>query len=222
MRSNLICFYLIWVVSCQKNSLPNLNCPYILHAFLWRCCNNKVLLSVVKHGPRELSFMLLLGCFGFIFICFKDKNTRHWVERLPALIARGHKFNPTTSLSNTRSGWHTCNLNTGEQGQELSGAPLNWFCTFSHTSDSTCVGQFVESLFYSFDVCGFSECYTVLNTTNCWDQMARLTHLFFSEKFSLFMESCWGINIPWRCSHKKVFHAPMQSTHKSRLSELFF
>lgn len=180
----------MWYRLCHViNSLPNLNCPYFLHAFLWRYCNNKVLLSVVKHGPRERSFLLLLlllGCFDFIF----TQNHLLWRQKYKALggktaclDSQRPQVQPQYHCQQHQEWWHTCNRNTGEQGQELPGAPLNWFCTFPHTSDSICVGQFVESLFYSFDVCGFSECYTVLNTANCWGQMVRLTCLFFSEEF---------------------------------------
>lgn len=121
----------------------------------------------MKHGPRELSFLLLLG-----FICtqnhlFRRQKYKALGEETACFDNQRTQVQPHYQCKQHQEWWHTCNFNTGEQGQELSGALLNWFCTFSHTSDSICVGQFVESLFYSFDVCGFSKCYTVLNTANC-------------------------------------------------------
>lgn len=216
----------MWYRLCHViNSLPNLNCPYFLHAFLWRYCNNKVLLSVVKHGPRELSFLLLLlllGCFDFIF----TQNHLLWRQKYKALggktaalIARGHKFNPSTTVNNTRSGGTPVIATLGSRDKNFLG--LHWigFVPFHIPAIA-----FVWVNLWNLCSTHLMSVALVNATLSSTQQTAEarwwgLHVCSFQKNFSLVMESCWGINTLWRCSHEKVFHAPIQSTHKSRLSE---
>lgn len=167
-------------------------------------------------------FWVALILFSHRTICSEDKNTRRWVGRLPALIARGHKFNPSTTVSNTRSGGTPVIATLGSRDKNFLG--LHWigFVPF-HIPAIAFVWVNLWNLCSTHLMSVALVNATLFSTQQTAEARWWGLHVCsFQKNFSLVMESCWGINTHWWCSHEKVFHAPIQSTHKSRLSELIF